>query len=427
AQYRQRKYSLSETQFIKAAKSSYPEVHSEAVFWLAKSRDRQNLKEEALAMYLQIAGDKKHKYACEALEEAASVKRGFGQFSDAAQLFEEATKLTSESKTKARLAWGSGWCRYLAGDYKGSVKQFSTLLSDEKYREKALYWSGRGVEKSGSAASADSYFNTLLNEFPSGFYATWYREHKGLEDLRASLGNRNALTEIPLVAGFDKPRLLASLGLREDARMEMTEIRRKNIENKKQLPAVARVYLEMQDYGMAIYMFVKNMTVAWTKSELPLWTLGYPRVYSELITSNAALNGLSEGFVYALIRAESGFSPAVKSGAGAIGLMQMMPATAKLTAREKGAFNSQRLVVPEYNIKLGTKHLADLKKEYKGDAVLMAAAYNAGAGAVKRWQKSMGGLEKDEFIESIPYGETREYVKKVYASAATYRRLYGMK
>jgi soluble lytic murein transglycosylase len=127
------------------------------------------------------------------------------------------------------------------------------------------------------------------------------------------------------------------------------------------------------------------------------------------------------------MRAESGFNPVVKSPAGAIGLMQLMPATAKATAREKGAFDPLQLTVPDYNIKLGTRHFRDLMKSYDGDVIYSIAAYNAGSSAVERWRKNLKGLAKDEFIESIPYQETRDYVKKVYASAATYRQLYGLK
>ena len=107
--------------------------------------------------------------------------------------------------------------------------------------------------------------------------------------------------------------------------------------------------------------------------------------------------------------------------------MQLMPATAKATDSENSAFNSQRLVVPDYNIKLGTRYFRDLMKEYDGDVIYAIAAYNAGPIAVNRWRKVMKALKKDEFIESIPYQETREYVKKVYASAAIYRQLYGLK
>jgi soluble lytic murein transglycosylase len=427
AQYRLRQYKLSERQFVKAAASSLSGVRSEARFWLAKSLDRQDQKERALTMYLELAGEgKKQELADDALIEAASLKRGLGEYSEAARMFDQAAKLSSEPKAVAKSVWESGWCRYLAGEYPAAANIFKGLLTDETQREKVLYWLGRSLEKTGDITSA-AYYQTLLNEFPAGFYATWHREQKGLKDSREALGNRDPLTELPVLAGFDKPRLLASLGLIEEARVELAAARKKSGEKKGMFPGFARIYIEMRDYGMAISLFMQNRPVLWEKSTLPLWTAGYPRAYTDLVSQNAALNGLSEGLVFALIRAESGFAPAIKSGAGAIGLMQMMPATAKLTAREKGEFNPQRLTVPEYNIRLGTKHLHDLMKEYNGDVVYVAAAYNAGSGALERWKKSFKGLKKDEFIESIPYQETRDYVKKVYASAATYRQLYGVK
>lgn len=427
ARYRLRQYNQAEKQFLKATSSPLAGVRSEARFWLAKSLDRQDLKERALVMYLELAGEgKRQEFADDAMTEAAGLKRGLGQYADAARLYDQAAKLAVESKAAAKSTWNSGWCRYLAGEYPAAVDAFKGLLADEAQREKVLYWLGRALEKKGDSAAA-SYYRTMLEEYPAGFYATWYREQKGVKDGREPLGNRDALAELPVAAGFDKARLLASLGMFEEARLEMAASRKKIGEKKGGFPALARICLEIRDYGSAISLFMQNRPVAWEKGTLPLWAAGYPRAYTELVSQNAVLNGLSEGLVYALIRAESGFAPAIKSSAGAIGLMQMMPATAKMTSREKGDFNPQRLTVPEYNIRLGTKHLNDLMKEHKGDVVYMAAAYNAGSGALERWKKSYKGLTKDEFVESIPYQETREYVKKVYASAATYRQLYGLK
>lgn len=428
AMYRLKRFAQAEKQFIKAADSPLAGVRSEARFWLAKSRERQDLKDQALAIYLELAGEgKKQELADDALIEAAGLKRSLGRYAEASRLFEQAANFSTDQKAIARSVWDAGWCRYLAGENLQAVELFKRLLVEEAQREKVLYWLGRSLEKSGDSATAASYYRSLLDEFPAGFYATWYREQKGVKDSRESLGSRDPLVELPAAAGFEKPRLLASLGLQEEARVEMAQAGKKNGEKKGQFPALARIYLEMQEYRSAISLFMQNRPVAWEKSSLPLWSAGYPRAYSELVSMNAALNGLSEGLVFALIRAESGFSPAIKSGAGAIGLMQMMPATAKQTAHESGAFNPQRLTVPEYNIRLGTKHLHDLMKEYDGDVVFMAAAYNAGSGALKRWKSNNRGMSRDEFIESIPYQETRDYVKKVYASAATYRQLYGLK
>ncbi|MDD2733130.1 MAG: transglycosylase SLT domain-containing protein [Desulfuromonadaceae bacterium] len=426
ARYRLRQYKLAEKEFAKVSVSPLTGPRSEARFWLAKSLDRQNLKERALALYLELAGGgKKQEFADGALVEAARLQRGLGQYGEAARLFDQAVRISSESKAVGRLTWDAGWCRYLAGEYLAAVEIFKRLLHDETQREKALYWLGRALEKSGDTAA--SYYLALQNEFPAGFYATWYRDQKGIKDNREALGNRDAVAELPLLAGFDKPRLLAALGLFEESRAEAAVVRKKNGERKSPFPALARLFLEMHDYGSAISLFMQNRPIAWEKGTLPLWTAGYPRAYPELISQNARLNDLSEGLVYALIRAESGFTSAIKSSAGAIGLMQMMPATAKMTAHEKGEFNPRRLIDPEYNIRLGTKHLYDLMKVQSGDVVYVAAAYNAGSGALERWKKSFKGLSKDEFIESIPYQETRDYVKKVYASAATYRQLYGLK
>lgn len=427
AHYRLRQFKLAEPLFTRASASTLPGTRSEARFWLAKSLERQDQNARALTMYQELADEgKKQEFADNALIEAAGLKRSRGQYAEAASLFNQAARLTSEPKAVAGLAWNSGWCRYLAGEHPAAIDIFRGLLSDETHREKAMYWLARALEKS-NGNGADFYYSSLLDEFPAGFYATWHREQKGIKDSREPLGNRNALEELPVAAGFDKPRLLASLGMYEEARAEMAASRKTNGEKKKQFPALARVYLEIKEYGAAIYLFMQNRPIAWDKSTLPLWTAGYPLAYTELVSHNARLNQLSEGLVYALIRAESGFAPAIRSGAGAIGLMQMMPKTAKLTAREKGEFNPLRLTIPEYNIRLGTKHLNDLMKEHNGDVVYMAAAYNAGTGALERWKKSFRELSKDEFIESIPYQETREYVKKVYASAAIYRQLYGLK
>jgi len=427
ALYRLRQYKQSEKHFATASASKLAGVNSESRFWMGKALERQGQNESALVIYAELAAKgKKQEYSDDAMMEAAGLKRNLGQYTAAAQLYQQVIKLYPDSKFVSKAVWEAGWCSYLSADYPAAVESFKGLLKDESVREKALYWLGRSLENIGNAESA-SWYRMLLDEYPSGFYATWFREQKKQKDTRESLGDRNALAELPLLGGFEKPRLLASLGLAEEARGEMLAARKKVGDKKGSVPGLARIYLEMKEYSSAIYLFMQNRPVPWEKSTLPFWTAGYPLAFTDLVHQNSVENGLSEGLVYALIRAESGFTPAIKSGAGAIGLMQMMPATAKQTSQEKGSFNPQNLTLPEYNIKLGTKHLRDLMKLHDGDVVSVAAAYNAGSGALGRWKNNFKGLKKDEFIESIPYQETREYVKKVYASAATYRQLYGLK
>lgn len=427
AQYRLRNYKQAEKSLAKAAGSSVAGIRSEARFWLAKSLARQDQNDQAFSLFMELAGEgKKQEFSDDALMEAAGLRRGLGCYLDAARLYDQVTKSCSDSKFIPRAAWESAWCRYLAGDYAAAADSLKGLLKDGAVREKALYWLGRALENSANADAA-TYFRMLQDEYPTGFYATWYRDQHGIKDTREALGQRDALGELPMLPGFEKPRLLASLGMLTEARSEMGAALKRVSDKKNMSSGLTRLYLEMRDYSSAIAQFQQNPALKWDRTTLPVWTGGYPLAYRDQVGQFAAANNLSEALVFALIRAESSFSNYIKSYAGAVGLMQLMPDTAKATAREKGAFDPQRLTDPELNIKLGTKHFRDLLKTYDNDVVYAIAAYNAGSGSVARWRKKLKGLQKDEFIENIPYGETRDYVKKVYASAVTYRQLYGMK
>jgi len=427
AQYRLRNYKQAEKSLTKAAGSGVAGIRSEARFWLAKSLERQDQNEQAFSLYMELAGEgKKQEFSDDALMEAAGLRRGLGCYQDAARLYDQVAKNCADSKFLPRAAWESAWCRYLAGNYAAAADSFKALLKDGAVREKALYWLGRALENSANGDAA-TYFRMLLDEYPSGFYATWYREQRGVKDTREALGQRNALGELPMLPGFEKPRLLASLGMLAEARSEMWSALKKAADKKSMYPGLTRLYLEMCDYSAAIALFQQNPALKWDKTTLPVWTGGYPLAYRDQVGQYASANDLSEALVFALIRAESSFSNYIKSYAGAVGLMQLMPNTAKAIVREKGAFDPLRLTDPEFNIKLGTKHFRDLLKVYDNDVVYAVAAYNAGSGSVARWRKKLKGLKKDEFIENIPYGETRDYVKKVYTAAVTYRQLYGMK
>lgn len=425
--YRQRSYQLAEQSFTHATAAPVAVIRSEARFWLAKALERQEQYERAYALLMELAGEgARQELADDALMEAAGLRKSLGNFSESTRLCELVIKGHPGSRFVARAAWEGAWCRYLGGEYALAADAFKTLLNDDGVREKALYWLARSLGNLGNPDAA-GWYRTLLDEYPAGFYAAWYREQNGIKDQRDTLGRRNALAELPLLPGFDKPRFLASVGMIEEARSELAAARKKMGDKASLFPGLERLYLEMGDYGSAIALFQQNRQLKWDSTTLPLWAAGYPLAYGDVIGQQATSNDLSESLIYALIRAESGFSPAVRSHAGAIGLMQLMPGTAKAVAREKGVFNPLRLTAPELNVRLGTKHLRDLLKGFDGDTIYAIAAYNAGKSAVDRWRRNLKGLNKDEFIESIPYRETRDYVKKVFSSAATYRRLYGLR
>ena len=151
----------------------------------------------------------------------------------------------------------------------------------------------------------------------------------------------------------------------------------------------------------------------------------YPIHYKDIITQYSLENDVDPFLVTAVIRVESRFRPEAVSPKGARGLMQVMPDTGKWIAAElrMREYDLEMLSDPSTNLKLGTWYLAFLRQEYGGDLVLTLAAYNAGRGNVSKWVKE-DGWAGGEDIDSIPFPETREYVKKVLRLYDKYREVY---
>ncbi len=162
-----------------------------------------------------------------------------------------------------------------------------------------------------------------------------------------------------------------------------------------------------------------------TRAELDL-TQRYPLVHRELITERARAAGLDPAVVFGLIRQESRFVTDARSGVGASGLMQLMPATASWTAKKIGLPWHHGLINDHgINLQLGTAYLKRVLDDFGGSLAMAAAAYNAGPGRPRRWREGGAVMEPAAWAESIPFNETRDYVKKVLANSVTYGALLG--
>lgn len=153
----------------------------------------------------------------------------------------------------------------------------------------------------------------------------------------------------------------------------------------------------------------------------------YPFPYQEIVYRYALENEIDPFLIAGVIRAESKFNTQAVSPKGAMGLMQMMPETAKWVAEqmENKNFNTEHLESPEVNIAMGTWYLASLRKEFKSNEVLMLAAYNGGRGNVKQWMGQYGWTMSFNDPEKIPFRETKEYVNRVLYSKKRYQELYS--
>lgn len=152
----------------------------------------------------------------------------------------------------------------------------------------------------------------------------------------------------------------------------------------------------------------------------------FPLYYKELIFSESQKQRLDPYLVSAVVYVESKFDPQAKSSSGALGIMQIMPATGKWVAEKLGLeeFQEKDLYDPEINIAIGCWYLADLRGEFGNNLVIMLAAYNGGRGNVKQWLEEERWTGEHSTVEQIPFPETRNYILRVMAAYKEYKRLY---
>ena len=385
---------------------------NEARFWLAKALDKSGKDEEAYDIFMRLAETAKGgSVAHDALLEAAYLKRYQRKWDEANRLFERYLGNFADHKKSGTVLWEAAWAAYQSRNYPVAAADFRKLAERDEMREKALYWLGKTLSAAGDPKGAETAFLTLGSEYPFGYYALICDRWCQVSDSPSAPGN--LIDALPIPAGYEREKALISLGLYDEAGRELALVR------KKQPQGAARLYLEMGNYNGALHS-IANLKQKSAEQSSSAWGLNYPQAFREEVARNASLTGIPENLVWAIMRTESNYHPGARSPVGAVGLMQIMPATAESIS--KG--DSARLTLPDLNIRLGARHLKDLMELYDQNLTLVIAAYNAGSGNVKRWQRGLGSLPKDEFIESIPFKETREYVKKVVTAMELYQRLY---
>jgi soluble lytic murein transglycosylase len=158
-----------------------------------------------------------------------------------------------------------------------------------------------------------------------------------------------------------------------------------------------------------------------------VWEALFPRPWWADLKKHAVENQLDPYLVAALIRQESEFNPAAVSHADAIGLMQLLPTTGKRMARELKVrkYSVGMLADPAINVQFGTRYFREMVQKFDGNLEAALAAYNAGVDRVQEWRSSGNFREPAEFVESIPFTETREYVQAILRNASIYHHLYG--
>ena len=295
-------------------------------------------------------------------------------------------------------------------DWTAALADIDRLPAEEAERDTWQYWRARSLAAIGDSEAAAASFDTLALE--RDYYGFLAADHRGKtyrfdhrptpprEEVIASLASRPAVV---------RARELFLTGLYGRGRAEWNML----------LETLTPE--EQAQASILAHRWGWHSRAISTAAGTGLYDdldLRYPTPWRQLFEPLSRRASLEPSFAYGIARSESLFMPDVSSSAGAIGLMQLMPATGKETARQVGIrYRGQiSLVDPAINIELGTRYLGGMLERFGGNPVLASAAYNAGPHRVSRWLPEEGQLPADVWIDSIPFRETRRYVRRVLAS-----------
>jgi soluble lytic murein transglycosylase len=235
-----------------------------------------------------------------------------------------------------------------------------------------------------------------------------------------------------LVKRFERARDLMILGLNDWAKWDLFDIEKKT-SNKDYLKNLMQEYQTVENYNRSAYIaqvyFGGQRALHGLDGVRYLWEYAYPKAYAPFVMKYSKQMDIPPELVWGIMRAESIYKKDVISPVGALGLMQVMPGTGMKIAemlKEKD-FNPRSLLEPETAVKIGSRYLQRLDRRFENNIPLVAAAYNAGPHRVANWLATFGNLDVDEFVEHIPFLETRNYVKKVVSNFQVYSLLYGNK
>lgn len=383
---------------------------------LAKSDSQQALSAFNKVKSLFPEEDKSYFYGRLALQAAQRHEP------EALQWFQLAEKENVNNETslnKDQLAW---YVRAALRDKNWpEVLNAVAKMSPEQMQEGAWrYWKARAYKAQNKTLDANILFAKLATE---RHYYGWLAQDE-LVDMMSTPLNLHKVSDLEVedintTEAFQRVEALQRLDFKWEAKSEWA-LATKDFDDK-QLLAAAAFAMRKNWYDLAIITADKT-------TEIHDFDLRYPMPYRNLMKPAASERGVDEAWVYGITRQESRFMHYARSGVGAAGLMQLMPATAKWAASRAGIGDYSHSMIHDLdtNIALGTYYMAYTKDLFSGQETMATAAYNAGPSRAKKWMATVP-LEGAIYAETIPFSETRSYVQKVMANAHLYAPRLGLK
>ena len=411
-------------------------VRAATVLW---NRDRdaeaRDLFASVLSRYPRDPG------ASEALYAIGRIDQAEGRQAAAIAAFSRLATSDPASAQAVDARWRIGWMHYVAGDWRAAAEGFAAAAVGDA-EAGSRYWQARALERGGDRAAAANLYRLVVERAPDGYYAMWARARL------AGPGTPPDITTpvtAPVIAPVDllppAPAELApdqrfhadrwfalqQAGVDDLARGELDAIRRAAGDDPSTAARLVPAYAAVDGYAAALGL-LRQPGAGAGLSPPQRQRLLYPLAFWPTVRAAAVDRGVDPLLVVAIMRQESRFDPDARSPADAYGLLQLLPSTAERIAARDPSLprpDPERLTDPSVNVPIAVAYLAQLSSDFGGDVLKTTAAYNGGEAAVTKWEQRTAGLEPDEFVESITYRETRDYVKRVVGNYRVYRRMWG--
>jgi len=457
---RQRSAPLFDEAEAACARAANRDLHAKSLYQGARCYASAGNREAALAHYARVEAEHAdHSYADDARIRSAELATDAGDDEGAAKLLAEVPTRYPKADLLNEALWRLAFSAWRAGRDDEALKWLDENLRLVPHEEiwyaegRVQYWKGRVFEKRGKKDEARDWYERAVREYPLSVYAllslTRLKTLDPAAQKKLITTLRKGLHDVPpwkfpsrtlySDAGFLRAVELARMGQGGDARRELNKVGLATSAEKhsnaaargeeEDLVWITATLLDRGGVWSASHSLPRHALTSY-KLEYPKgigeakWKLAYPRAFPALVAKNTKANQLPEALQLAIMREESAFSPRIESFANAIGLTQMLIKTAKRFSNG-AAVTREFLQDPAKNLEVGSRFLGFLWKHFDEAAPLAIAGYNAGEGAVDRWLGERGDLAMDEFMETIPFDETRNYTKRVLASYFTYSWLYG--
>jgi soluble lytic murein transglycosylase len=356
----------------------------------------------------------------------------------AEQTFREMYEKFPTGHYAERAAWKIGWWAYRNGRFAETVRVFEGAAANfprSDYRPPWLYWSARAHEALREPALAESRYALVTADYQNSYYGRLASKHLDVSriqnsEFRIQTSDEPPVNPVPLPPNEAIVRTLLSLDLYDQALDELHYAQKVWGDSSAIQATIGWIYYRRGELRAGINVmkraYPQYLAAGGEKLPPELLKVLFPINYWPLIKRYSNEHQLDPYVIAALIAQESTFTADVKSAANAYGLMQLLPSTGRQYARmlKLPKFSLGLLTTAEANIKMGTAYFADLVKQFGGIHFALAT-YNAGPGRIAKWIAAKPGLERDEFIDDIPFPETQNYVKRILGTAEDYRRLYG--